>query len=335
MFQTEINHILQGYSTEWLDSFMIGVSWTGGQTFLVGLLCLIALAIDLRRGILLVQIFLITVIATDILKTVFELPRPFFVDSTLMSFGALKEGMVAMSDGAAQTFFSLPSEKSIMVFRTYDWEPGEFGLPSGHVSSAVALWGGLGLVFRKNRFGLFAVIMVALMMVSRLYLAMHFLADVLAGLALATACLVFVSILMNRLNWRRLFLSSTYSVGENRAAWALITVGFLMPTALVFSGEGHIGRMSSLMAVNLALVGLVGMNIPFEVGNVWQRLGRFVIGIGLYVALNEAVKLIPIPTEEIAFQLIKGFVPVFALFFIAPMLISFTMKDRIVNLRTS
>lgn len=328
MFQTDINHILQGYSSGWLDNFMLGVSWTGGQAFLVGILCLIALGIDLKRGFLLLQIFLITVIATDVFKTLFELPRPSFVDNGLMSFGALKEGMTALTGGAAETFLSLPPDTSITAYRAWDWKPGEYGLPSGHVANAVALWGGAALVFRKNLLGLFAVLMVILMMISRLYLARHFLADVLAGLALSTTILLVSAVLLNRLNWQKLFLRNSYSLAENRGAVSLFLIGFAVPVAILISGEGHAGRIAGLMAINLALLALIRVDIPLDSGNLWQRILRVALGIGLYVAVNAAVKLIPMSPNELSFQLIKGFLPVFTLFFVAPTLVALTMRER-------
>ncbi|MBL4906753.1 MAG: phosphatase PAP2 family protein [Sneathiella sp.] len=335
MFQTDINHFLQRYSSDWLDAFMIGVSWTGGQTFLVGVLCLIVLGVDLKRGFLLLQMFLITVIATDVFKTVFELPRPFFVDDTLMSFGALKEGMSALVGGAAQSFMAWPPEQSIEAFRAHDWTPGEYGLPSGHVTSAVALWGGMALVFRKKRIGLFAILMIVLMVISRLYLARHFLADILAGLGLSFFILLISAILLNRMNWQKLFLPGSYSLSEDRGAIGLFFAGFILPVAVLLSGEGHSGRIVALLAVNLALIGLVGIEISFEAGKYWQRALRVVLGIGLYVVLNELVKIIPMDQSGPIYPLIKGFVPVFILFFAAPLLVSFTMRERVVNLTPS
>ncbi len=332
MFQTEISHFLQLYSSEWLDAFMIGVSWTGDQTFLVGILCFIALGIDLKRGFVLIQIFLFTVIATDVLKTLFELPRPFFVDDTLMSFGGLKEGMVALSGGAAKTFLSLPPEGSITAFRAFDWKPGEFGLPSGHVSSAVALWGGLALVFRKNRLGLFAVLMIVLMAASRLYLARHFLADILAGFGLALFTLIVAAVLLNRLNWQRLFHSGSYSFSENKGAFALFLFGFILPVLLVFSGEGHAGRIAGLFAINMGLLSLIWLGVTLEPGNFWQRSIRVLLGGGLYVALSMGVKMLPLAHGDILYVLAKGFIPVFVLFFAAPALVSLTMREKVVHL---
>lgn len=335
MYQTDINLYLQGFSSSWLDALMLGISWTGGQTFLVGILCIVALGVDIKRGFLLVQFFLITIIATDILKSVFALPRPFFVDANLNDYGALKDGVVALTNASALSFLSLMPEQAITAYRNLNWGVSEFGLPSGHTTGAVALWAGLAVVFRKNALVIIAFIMIPLMMLSRLYLGRHFLADVLAGLGLAVCVLIIFSALYYRVQWQRLFLPITYSFSNKQSTIGLFLAGFVIPVALIISGEGHIGRMASFIAVNLALIILVATEISLDEGKFWQRGLRVVLGFTLFFALNSAVKFIPLPHSEMAYQMIKGFVPVFIMLLVAPVLVSFTIKERIVNFNHS
>ncbi|MEP3246474.1 MAG: phosphatase PAP2 family protein [Sneathiella sp.] len=327
MYQTDLNFYLQDFSTPWLDAFMIGVSWTGDQTFIVGLLCLVTLGIDLRRGFLLVQIFLVTIIATDILKTGFALPRPFFVDDTLNDFGALEDGVQALKDGAAISFFSWLPESSITAYRQLGVTVDDFGLPSGHTTGAVALWGGLAIVFRKHRLGLIAIIMIPLMMISRLYLARHFAADVLAGLGLGILVLLIAALLLNRMNWRRLFLTESYALEKGAEAWILFGFGFAAPLGLLFWGEGHVGRISAFLAVNMALLVLIWSGISFETGNIWQRGFRTVLGFGLFFAISSSLKWLPLTQGSLELTVIKGFVPVFVLFVSAPLVTALFVRN--------
>ncbi|MEH6404332.1 MAG: phosphatase PAP2 family protein [Sneathiella sp.] len=335
MFQTDINLYLQSFSSGWLDALMLLVSWTGGQTFLVGILCLVALGIDIKRGFLLAQLFLVTIVATDILKTTFALPQPFYVDYSLKDFGALKDGVVAFSNAGAASFLSLIPDHAVSAYRGLDLGASEFGLPSGHTTGAVALWAGLAVVFRKNALVLLAFVMIPLMMLSRLYLARHFLADVLVGFGLSISILIVFSTYYYRTNWQRIFILTSYSFANFRQTAWLFLVGFGFPVALIFIGEGHVGRIASLLAVNLALIILVATEISFEEGNFWQRGLRVVLGFVLFFALNSAVKLIPIPHDAVPYQLLKGFVPVFTMLLAAPILVSFTIKERMVNFNRS
>lgn len=325
MFQTEINHLLQGLASPWLDAFMKGVSWTGDQTFIVGLLCLVALGIDLRRGFLLVQIFLITIISTDILKTVFALPRPFFVDGSLEDYGALKDGVVALVAGEAENFLAWLPDASIEAYRLLDLKAEDYGLPSGHTTGAVALWGGLAIVFRKNWLGFIALIMIPLMMISRLYLARHFVADVAAGLALGSFVLLMAALFINRFDWRRLFIALREK-GQGSGSWFLLGVGLILPIALLFTGQGHVGRIGAFLAVNTALIVLIIAGISFDAGRFWHRVLRTVLGFGMFFLLTYAVKLLPLPAGTLTTSVIKGFAPVFILFVSAPLLVEFLMR---------
>jgi len=335
MFQTDINLYLQSFSSEGLNALMLSISWTGGQTFLVGVLCVVALGIDIKRGFLLVQLFLVTIVATDVLKTLFALPRPFFVDYSLNDFGALKEDMVAFSSAGASSFLSLIPEHAVTAYRSFNLGASEYGLPSGHTTGAVALWGGLAVVFRKNALVVLAFVMIPLMMLSRLYLARHFLADVLVGLGLAISILIVFSVLYYRMNWQKVFMPASYSFNNMQRTVLLFFMGFALPVSLIFIGEGHMGRLGSLIAVNLALIVLVATEISLDEGNYWQRGLRIVLGFSLFFAMNFAVKLIPIPHDEVLYQVLKGFIPVFTMLLVAPILISFTIKERIVNFNHS
>ncbi|MFT6558599.1 phosphatase PAP2 family protein [Sneathiella sp.] len=328
MFQTNINLFLQSFSAPWLDSFMQAVSWTGDQTFIVGLLCLVALGIDLKRGFILVQIFLITIISTDILKTVFSLPRPFFLDERLNDFGGLN-GLTALRDVGTLSFFEMLPDTIINAYRSVASHSDQFGLPSGHTSSAIALWGGLAIVFRKNRFGVIAVVMVTLMMISRMYLAQHFLADVLAGLGLGLLILLISALLLNRLDWWRLFSTESFNFSISGSSWVLFVAGFVLPIGLLFSGEGHVGRIASFLALNLALFVLIWTGCPLESGRLWHRVFRTLLGFALFFAISSGLKYLPISQDSVQYTVLKGFAPVFILFVLAPFVTAMWMvKSR-------
>ncbi|PJE78966.1 hypothetical protein CI610_02089 [invertebrate metagenome] len=82
--------------------------------------------------------------------------------------------------------------------RPYWLDPGLFngvkesgyGMPSGHSQNAVVFWGIIAASIRKSIVILIALLMIALLAVSRLYLGVHFLSQVVWGLAIG-AVLVF------------------------------------------------------------------------------------------------------------------------------------------------
>jgi membrane-associated phospholipid phosphatase len=71
--------------------------------------------------------------------------------------------------------------------------PGSHGVPSGHAVGAVAVYGGLAVVFgRLRRPQVVAVLvgLVGLIALSRVVIGVHYLGDVLAGLAVGSAVLL-------------------------------------------------------------------------------------------------------------------------------------------------
>ena len=112
---------------------------------------------------------------------IFGLPRPFFADARVACLDPGWDTAAAFRAMGGEGFFDLPAQAVIDAFRQKGMS---FGFPSGHASGAVALWGGLAVVFRKRALAWLAPFLVALVAFTRLYLGVHFLADVLGGILL-------------------------------------------------------------------------------------------------------------------------------------------------------
>lgn len=79
--------------------------------------------------------------------------------------------------------FSLPRPEGVALI-----EVSGFGFPSGHAQHAVVLWGYLAWTTRKNLGA--AVILVFLIGLSRVYLGVHFVSDVVGGWTIGLLWLV-------------------------------------------------------------------------------------------------------------------------------------------------
>ncbi|USG62980.1 phosphatase PAP2 family protein [Sneathiella marina] len=326
MFETAINRFLQSFSTPWLDQFMLGVTWTGDETFIVGILCVIGLGVDFRRGFILLQLLLIAFISVDFLKTVIALPQPFFLDASLLDFGSLPDGIVALKNAAATSFFGAIPESSLAAHRTYAQGVDDYGFPSGHTVGAVVLWGGLALVFRNKAALLWAGIMVVLMMLSRMFLARHFLADVLGGATVGILLLLLARYLLDHLDANALFYKSAFDLTANtKSAFLLLGMAFGIPLIIMGTGHGFIGRQSAYLGINAAFLALLFFNVSLERGGWWQRMIRIVIGFGLFFGTNSLIKLLPIAHDGAGYMFLKGFLPPFILFLFAYTIVSFLM----------
>jgi membrane-associated phospholipid phosphatase len=65
-----------------------------------------------------------------------------------------------------------------------------FGIPSGHAQNAVVLWGRLASFFKRLSVTIICILLILFISASRLYLAIHFPTDVLAGLVVGGILLI-------------------------------------------------------------------------------------------------------------------------------------------------
>jgi len=153
-WELTVNLFFQGLGT-WLLPIMSAITWLGTEYFYMIALTLIYWCLDSALG---ARIGLILMLANSVggfFKVIFHTPRPYWIDPRVSAFSA---------------------ETS-------------FGLPSGHTLNATSVFGITAASFRKKWVWLAAVVIIILMGISRMYLGMHFLRDVVGGLVIGTILL--------------------------------------------------------------------------------------------------------------------------------------------------
>lgn len=131
----------------WLTAPMQLFSFFGQEQFFMLLLPVIYWCIDSSVGLRMGAVLLLSNFINTFFKMLLHGPRPYWIDSRVKA---------------------LASETS-------------FGIPSGHSQTAAMLWGFLASVYRKKWAVIGAVVLVFFIGLSRLYLGVHFLRDVLSG----------------------------------------------------------------------------------------------------------------------------------------------------------
>ncbi|HRQ10751.1 MAG TPA: phosphatase PAP2 family protein [Trueperaceae bacterium] len=159
---------LQRLASPALDRVMLLVTDVGSQEAYTVLLVFAYLAVDAAFGRRLGIVFLAGAFINELIKGAVQEPRPFEVNPA-----------VARTSAALET------------------APGS-SFPSGHAQQAALFWGLAAVHFRRAWFWVLAAVVVALVSVSRVYLGVHYPADVLAGLGLGVAVLL-ASLLLRRL----------------------------------------------------------------------------------------------------------------------------------------
>jgi membrane-associated phospholipid phosphatase len=152
--------LLNSYHSGWLDNFFICYTFAGNGLFVIGVMAIMLLMKRDTTSLGILISFITSGIAAQILKRLFTAPRP-------------------------RLFFGPDVYSYYIEGITHS---GNNSFPSGHTATAFALATVLFLCLRKR--DLQWVLLPAAFMVgySRIYLAQHFLGDVIAGAAVGIGC---------------------------------------------------------------------------------------------------------------------------------------------------
>lgn len=125
--------------------------------------------INRRAGLFLMFSLYVSYFTSNLVKLTLCLPRPFMIDSRVIQAGELKSS---------------------------------YSFPSGHTVQASAVFGGLAVMTRKKGawFSCFCMVLILLVGISRNFLGVHTVEDVIAGMAVAFIVLWLVSALREHEN---------------------------------------------------------------------------------------------------------------------------------------
>jgi membrane-associated phospholipid phosphatase len=238
------------------------------------LLLVLGFGIKLRPAMGVLLALVLNGIVTAGLKDSIAFPRPEHVQQ--LRDASPDSAEVFDADG----FWGLPSPQATEAVRA---TPGiSFGFPSGHVSAAMAFCLAVAIFFRWRAFVVIAAVWPLVMSLSRMYLGRHFVADVIAGLAVgAMTTLAAVAIL----RW----VDGVDAPSDARrrvsifgaALLALAVAGGLVPAL----DAENVGR---LVGVGILYAALTLSGFPVEAVGIRPRVGRFLTAALIYVTLQQA-----------------------------------------------
>ena len=263
------------------------VSAMGEEPFFLVVLPAVYWCIDKRLGRQLGYIFLLSALINNIIKNMVRGPRPFWLDPA-----------VQLSE-----------------------EEG-YGFPSGHVQNATAVFLLLAVRLRRVWVWLAALLFILAMAVSRVYLGVHFLQDVVAGFVLGLLVLAIF------LTWQRLFAERYAQRILGRRLLIMILVPSALAAAYVIAllilGEPNLevpwasyvplAELTAHEDVVSTVAGLLGFGIGMTLessrirfrpdGPAWKRIVRYLLGIIVAVAIWAGLRAIfPAEPEWLALPL--------------------------------
>jgi membrane-associated phospholipid phosphatase len=295
MFQTGIHIALQSLASDWLTWLMRQVTALGYHHVIIIIVIVIMFGVSLRQGFLLFQIIAWTAVLTEFAKNFFGLPRPFFADIRVTCLEPGWNAAGAFSALGGQDFFDLPSREVIDAFRLKGLS---FGFPSGHTSSAIAVWGGLAVVFRKRALAWLAPFMVALIAFTRVYLGVHFLADILGGLLLGGGILFLAWWLIgSEGNRERFFAAARDRIAASLPGALYLFFLFAVPLFLVFFSLVSMTFAGFYVGMNAAFTLALRSGLPADSAPLRARLARVLLGGLLFwllgLTLRQVLLLVP------------------------------------------
>ena len=183
----------------WLEIPMKGFTFLGSEEFLLLALPVIYWCVDARIGLRMGVILLLNGVVNSVLKLAFFGPRPYWVNPQVKA---------------------LVSETS-------------FGVPSGHAQMAAGLWGMLASQVRRPWAWGAAIFLILVIGLSRLYLGVHFLHDVLLGWLLGALVL-----------WALLWLwDSTVAWIQTKSTGQQVGLAFLLSSLMLIAGAIAFGAV--------------------------------------------------------------------------------------------
>jgi len=274
-FELELVKWLQSISSGVLDAFFNGVSFFGEEIFIIALIGFTYWTNNKKMGEFIGFALTSSYTFNNYFKDLFSAPRPFEVDGDVINMR--------------------PETSTGHSF------------PSGHAQGTATAFSAVAFWLKKRWMWILAIVMMVLMSISRMYLGVHFLRDVIVGSLLGVAISYFAY---------KIFKKYSGTDEKKLHLIYIVTVIAFLPAALMMHSEDFFKGYG-------ILVGFVGAVI-FEKRyvmfttdvKVWKKVIRFGVGLILALAIQQGLKLIFSPVIDLV-PTIANFLHFIRYFFIS------------------
>ncbi len=307
-FEILINVFFQ-HLGNWLLLPMKAISFLGQEEFFLVVMPAIYWCVDSRNGLRLGLMLMATTCVNGWLKLAFHHPRPYWLD---------------------QRVSALATEAS-------------FGMPSGHSQSAIAMWGYLSRIYRQNKTILYlAAGVIFLTGISRIYLGVHFLDQVVVGWLVGAALIWFF------VHYEAALLRLVHKLAlvQLIAGIFLISMGMIGVNFMLASAAGAVPvewQVAALTASDApidpldtsGIISLAGTSMGLAAGAAWdwrkngqpatkgaplQKIFRYLLGlaglaavyVGLKLIFPDSIDLLGLALRYVRYAMVGLWVTVFA-----------------------
>lgn len=271
----EIVKWIQQFRTEFLDDFFNFISYLGEENIYIILLVIIYFAYDKKFGEYLGFLLITALGFNTILKHIFKAQRP---------------------------FVKYPDEVENIRPHT---SPG-YSFPSGHTQTFSTVLYGIAIYIKKRSLTIIVVILTILMAISRMYLGVHFLEDVLVSLLLGLAMSIGMYRFFKRFENNDKAIYILYGITLS----ILMIAMFFIQTKTIVTTTAMFGGFFLAMYVEKTYVNFSN-NVPLL-----HRALRVIIGIVSMLAIQTGLKEIFLFFTGGQEYLILDFIRYFTLVFV-------------------
>jgi len=204
------------------------------------------------------------------------------------------------------------------------WFPGadapSYSTPSGHSQLSASLYGWFAVRIKTWWMALLAFVLTFLIGISRIYLGVHYLGDVLLGWGLG----ILIVICFYRLEKPAREFFSQYKF--EHLLLSVFFIGLLMTLVAALippppnDNFGALGGLTMGLALGLALENrFVGFSVEAPNGQKWRLVLRVVIGLALVIGVMFGLSPI-LPTEDLLLRTVRYFLTAITGIFVWPLI---------------
>jgi membrane-associated phospholipid phosphatase len=267
-FELEFIKWLQGFRSGFLDVLFQLFTMLGEELVIIALLGFLYWCYDKKIGERVGITVFISLVLNSSIKTLFKRLRPFQVDSTIVNV-------------RPQTSIG-------------------YAFPSGHTQGAATVFTATALWLKKKGFLIGAFVITFLVAMSRMYIGVHYLTDVLVGAALGIgisyAMVAFYKKVEDPKRGYRIILYASAGLLVLVFIYHLLTIE---AEGLMTDAETFYDRMEGGFKMVGSMIGFV-LGIGFEQSKTkfthhriwWKNLIRFALGVALVMGIRLSLSFI-------------------------------------------
>lgn len=265
-FEIEIIIWLQSFRNGFFDALFQFFTMFGEEFIIVGVLGIIYWCYDKKIGEEIGITVFVSLFLNSLIKTIVRRYRPYLVDAQI-------ENVRPQTSGG-------------------------YSFPSGHTQGAASVFGSLAIWIKKRWLWIVSIVIIVLVAISRMYLGVHFLTDVLVGGLLGIG----ISWLGYRYfsthdNHEKMYRYLVIGITVFGVIFYLFTLFTIESTSTLTNARNLVDKLEASFKMIGTVIGFV-LGVSYEKKQVqfenhkviWKNLIRVVLGVAIVMAIRLGLK---------------------------------------------